>query len=83
MAPCILLANEGGLLLCEIGLPSVYKCLPLCIQTPPVSCKSPRNLEKYNLVIIRDIETDALRGETKLMPPRKDKNGNYLNIKKI
>ena len=48
-----------------------------------VSCKSPRNLKKYNLVITRDIENFDLRGETKLMPPRKGKNRNVLNISLI
>ena len=47
------------------------------------SCKSPRNQKNCKLLIIREMQKCDLLGETKLVPPRKGKNANYLSIKHV
>ena len=47
------------------------------------SCKSPRNQKNCKLLISRDIQNYDLLGETKLVPPSKGKNTNYLSIKYV
>ena len=48
-----------------------------------LSCKSPRIWENRKLLIAKRIEKWNLLGETKLVPPRKDRNANYLIIRSI